>query len=150
MTDKILTDDDWAQSESYNTLGPAYFAARRVCDEATKSFTDEMMEPLVKDAADAFTEKLWDHIRDYLWDDTRENLQSKMWHMVDDIVKAILGGNEWAIKRYVLGERYDCENVRKQLAALIPEQLQSKTIKDLQAEVERLRKDNEWLRERYL
>jgi len=145
----MFTDQDWLDAERTQTLGPHYHAADRVCKEAMQGFTEEMMKPLVADAVEAFQDKLWDHMRDFLWSDTEMNLQTKMWHMVDDIVKAILGGNEWAIKRYVLGERYECQDIRKAIAAEIPEQLQAAEVKDLRARVEQLEKDNQWLRERY-
>jgi hypothetical protein len=145
-----LTDADWAEAEGNDTLGPHYYASRRFCREATESFTSEMMEPLIKEAAEAFQHKLWDHVHDYLWMDTEFNLQGHMWRTVDDIVKALLGGNEWALKKYVLGERYDCESVRAEVAKHIPEELQAAEIKDLKAKVERLEEQNQFYRERYL
>lgn len=146
---EIISDEDWSKSEGYDTLGPHYFTARRVCEEAMSGFTPEMMKPLIEEASKSFQDKLWEHIEDSLWCDTEMNLQGKMWHMIDDVVKAILGGNEWAIKRYALGERYDCQSIRETLAKHIPEELQSARITDLEAEVKRLQESLEFHRERF-
>jgi tRNA U38,U39,U40 pseudouridine synthase TruA len=67
------------------------------------------------------------------------NLQSKMWHMVDEIVRAILSGNRHVISRYALGSRYDCEEVRKAVASHIPQEIMTARIVDLEGENERLK-----------
>jgi hypothetical protein len=68
--------------------------------------------------------------------------------MVDDTVRALLGGNEWALKRYALGARHDHGAIRAAVAKHIPAELQDARIADLEAEVDRLRKDLEWWRTR--
>ena len=147
MTDMdFLTDADIAEGTEHLTLGPAYFAARRVCASAIEAFEAEHMAPIVKKLTDEVTDKLWDVVRDHLWSDTEYNLQGQMWRMVDDCVKALLSGEEWAVRKFALGERYDCEKVRAAVAKHIPVELQDARIADLEKEVARLQESLKWAR----
>jgi len=84
----------------------------------------------------------------WLLSDTESNLGLAMARMVDDTVRALLGGNEWALKRYALGGKHDCAAIRAAVAKHIPAELQDARLADLEAEVELLRKDLEWMRDR--
>lgn len=149
MTDIAeFTDKDLTDGAEYPALGPAYFAARRVCEKHLEAFQAEHMRPLIDAAAKEFTDKLWDSVRDHLWSDTEANLQSRMWTMADSIVQALLSGEQWAVNKYLLGERYDCAKARATVAALVPKELQDARVADLEAEVERLNKDLRYYRER--
>lgn len=143
MTDNLLNPAD-----EDGTLGPAYFAARRAVEQAMQPFTNEMLGPILKEATDAFYKKLQDTVESFLWLDAEMNLQGKMWRMVDETVKALLSGEEWAVKRYCLGPRYDHDKVRAATAKHIPQELQDARIADLQAENAQLAKDLEWHRRR--
>ena len=143
MTDNLLNPAD-----EDGTLGPAYFAARRIAERTTEHFTNEMLEPLLKQTVDALYSKLQDAINETLWGDTEANLQNKLWRMVDETVKALLSGEEWAVKYYCLGSRYDHDKVRAAIAKHIPQELQDARIADLQAENAQLAKDLEWHRRR--
>ena len=141
-----FTPSDLESGEEYLTLGPAYFAARRVCEAHLEAFQAEHMKPLIEQAAKDFTDKLWDSVRDHLWSDTEMNLQGQMWRMVDEAVRHTLAGEGWAMRKYALGERYDCEAVRKAVAAHIPEELQSARIADLEKQVALLEESLKWAR----
>lgn len=145
MADDVFTADDLAKADEYDGLGPAYFAARHVCEGAMEAFQAEHMEPLLKDASDKFYKKLLDAVQEHLWSNAEMNLQSRMYQMVDRTVHALLGGEDWAIKRYVFG-RYDCVATRAAVAKLIPKELQDARIADLEAELGKLRSDLEWHR----
>lgn len=149
MTDIAdFTEKDLAEGAESLTLGPAYFAARRVCRAHLEAFEAEHMRPLIDAAAKQFTDTLWDSVRDYLWSDTESNLQGRMWRMTDQCVQALLSGEGWAINKYALGERYECDKVRAAVAKHVPEELQNARIADLEAEVERLNRDLRYYRER--
>jgi hypothetical protein len=146
MSDDVFTDDEIAQGKEHAVLGPAYFAARRVCEAAMQDWEAEHLRPLVETIRDKVTDTLWDTIRDSIWSDTEMNLQGKMWDMVDRTVKALLTGERWALERYCLGERYDQELVRAAIARHIPEEIKGARIADLEALVEKQKRDIEWLR----
>lgn len=145
-----FTADDIRQGEEHPTLGPAYFAANRVMAAAMAAFKEEHIDkhvaPIIKKASDDLYENVMRATQDYLFSNAEMNLQGEMWRMVDQIVKALLSGEGWAMKKYVLGERYDCEAVRAAVAKLVPGELQSARIADLEAEVKRLADQVAWLR----
>ena len=141
--DDILNPDD---AKGYETLGPAYFAARRVVEDAMKPFDAEMLAPILKKAADDFYAKLQETVEDAIWGDAEINLQSKMWRMVDETVKALLTGEEWALSRYCLGSRYEHDKVRAAVAAHIPKEIQDARVSDLSAQVEWLTKELSYYR----
>jgi hypothetical protein len=138
LTDTI-TQADIDESKGHDVLGPAYFASRRIVDAAMEQFMAKELEPLVKASVDQFYMKLQEAVETSLWEDSAWNLQNKMWHMVDEMVRHLLAGERWAIERYALAERYDGEKIRAALAKLIPQEIQALRIADLEAEVMVLR-----------
>lgn len=143
MSDETL---NIADAEKFETLGPAYFAARRVVEAAMRDFTSEHLDGLAKTATDAIYEKLQEALEDHLWSDAELNLQGKMWRMVDQIVQGMLSGERWIVDRYALGPRYDCEAARKALSAHFEDEIANARIADLEAEIEKLKQDVAWLR----
>lgn len=133
MNNDTMTAEDIAEAEKYSSLGPAYFAAQRICKRAMVAFEAEHMKPLVEEFAKQVQDVLWDSVRDSLWDDTEMNLQGRMWDLVDRTVKALLTGEQWALERYALGSRYDCAAIRAAVASHIPTELQDPRIADLEA-----------------
>ena len=137
-----FTADDIRQGEEHPTLGPAYFAANRVMAAAMAAFQEEHIDqhvaPIIKKASDDLYENVMRATQDYLFSNAEMNLQGEMWRMVDQIVKALLSGEGWAVKKYALGERYDCEAVRATLTRHVPAELQNARIADLEVEVKRL------------
>lgn len=136
-TEAFVTDEDVAEARQYPTLGPTYFAAQRIAEGVVAPFTAEHLRPLVDKAAEQFQEALWQKVEDYLWADTESNLQGSLHRAVDDVVKALLGGNQWALERYVI-KGYDTAAIRKELAASIRDQLLDARLADLEAENQRL------------
>lgn len=135
--DPIFTAEDFAEGgDAYKTLGPSYFAARRYVAEAVKKATDD------------FYDQLREKVETYLWSDAEANLQGQMWRMVDASVQALLTGEVWAIERYALGERYDTKAVREAVIKHAPPELWDKRVTDLQAEIDRLKRDLQFERDR--
>lgn len=147
-TQEGFSDDAWMQGVSEPVLGPAYFEGRKIAEKFMAKFEAEQFKPLIDKAADGFCERLWSDLETHLLSDVESNIQSEMWRMVDGVVLAICGGQQWALQKYALGDRHDCEKVRATIAALIPAELQDPLIADLQAENARLKADNASLRDR--
>lgn len=147
MTD-TFDDEFLAEGEKSPVLGPHYFDARAVAERIVTKFEDEDFKGMIEKFADQFRDELWNSVQSSLLSDVECNVQGEIWRMVDNVVRAILGGNKWALDRYVLGDRYDCAEVRAAVAALIPAELQNPRISDLEVEIDRLRKENTSLRDR--
>lgn len=145
-----FTPVDMAQAANYESLGPEYFAARRFMDRFMAAWTDEHLKPLADAVTEAVTdqirEKVWDDFRDFLLMDTESNAQGAMRQMVEGSVKALLSGQEWALKRYPLASDYSTIEVRAKIAELIPDGIAKARIADLEKEVETLRLSLEWER----
>lgn len=139
--DQVFLD----KGAEHPVLGPHYFAARQVAEEFMAEFEPKQFEPMVRKAADAFMEQAQDALENWLLSNVESNLQGTIWRQIDDSVKALLGGERWALDRYALGERYDCEKIRAAVAKHIPVELQEKRVADLEAENKRLREHNETL-----
>lgn len=119
-------------------LGPVYFSARDFAERLLASFNEEGFRPLIEECAAKFREKIWDDVQDHIKSDSEHNVQGFIWHEVDNIVKALLSGERWAMERYVLGPRYDCEKVRAAVAQRLGPELLAARVVDLEAEIERL------------
>jgi hypothetical protein len=134
------------QAEGYETLGPHYFAAREAAEKFMEHYEPKNFEPMIKKAANTFMEEMQTALEDWFLSNVESNLQGTIWRQIDDSVKALLGGEQWALKRYALGERYDCDKIRAAVAQHIPAELQDASLKDLEAENKRLKEDNDFLR----
>lgn len=141
-----ITTEDVRQAEKYPSLGPAYFVARRVAENVMKGVEAEHFEPLIKKFSDELYDKIREATENFLQSDAESNVQGHIYHLVDQMVFGLLSGEKWVMDRYVLAERHDGEKVRATVAKHIEEPLAAARIKDLEAQVERLRKDVEWLR----
>ena len=80
--------------------------------------------------------------------DNENNLQGEMWRHADRMVKHVLAGDDWAMKKFALGQRYDCQKVRETVAKCIPKELQDARVADLEAQVEQLKRDIAFYRDR--
>lgn len=150
VSEMEITEEDISQSTKMEVLGPAYFASRRAVQRFMEHFEAEHFKPLtdkiVKQATDEIRDKLWDDVATFFLSDAESNLQNNMWRQVEDCVQALLGGKEWALKRYALGDRYDDKAIREAVAKHIPSELQDARVADLEAEVARLKSDLEFYR----
>lgn len=136
MTSPLFTEDDF---EGDSVLGPHYFAARRIVAGATKHLEDDGLDEMVKGITDKIYEKLQNSVEACMWSDAQSNLQSKMWHMVDEIMKGVLSGDKWIMDRYALGSKYDCEKSRAAIAKHVGNEVLALRISDLENEIERLK-----------
>lgn len=135
----MLTEKHIDEGSKYPTLGPAYFCSREVVERAMEGVQSSDFKPLLDRFSKEFTDTVWTSIQDHLLSDTEMNLQGAMWRQVDDIVKYLLSGEKWAVEKYALGARHDCEKVREAVARAVPKELQDMRIADLEAEVLRLK-----------
>jgi hypothetical protein len=144
----VFIDEDIAKgSGEYLTLGPGYFSARRFAEKVMADFQAEFFEPLLKDFETRFTIRLWEAVTGSLINDTESNIQNHIWRTVDTIVLGLLSGETWIMRKYVLGEKYDCEKVRATVARHVPAELQDKRIAELEEEIQRLQKQLDYFRQ---
>ncbi len=134
----MFSSEAMEKATEHPTLGPAYFEARNIVEKHMEAFQAEHFKPLLDEFSKQFSDKLWADVHDSLLSDTEMNLQGSMYRMVDDCIAALLAGDEWAIKRYALGE-YRQEPVRAAIAKHIPKEIQDARIADLEKEVARLK-----------
>lgn len=132
----------------YPSLGPAYFEAQRIAEQAMAKFEEDHFAPLAKKFTEEFYELAEDAIRGSLLSDVESNIQSNIWRTVDATVEALVGGDRWALERYALGDRHDHVKIRAAIAGHIPAELQDKRIADLEAQVASLTKSLDFYRNR--
>lgn len=130
------------------SLEPEYTRAQAFSEKLLKEFEAEHFKPIIKKLTDAVGEALWDMVRDSLIDDTSRNVAGHIQDRIESSIEALLGGKEWAIKKYVL-EGYDRDKIREAVAQSIPNELQDLRIKDLEKEVTRLKESLEFHTRRY-
>ncbi|UPT53158.1 hypothetical protein [Synechococcus phage Ssp-JY42] len=141
---------DLAEAKEYPTLGPAYFAARKVAQEFMAPFEAEHFKPLVEKFCGELQDELWSKLEAHLLSDTESNLHSSLWRMVDGTINALLTGQPWALARYVIAaERYgDAPKVRAAIVEHCREQIAEMRIAELEAELKKTREDMERYRAR--
>lgn len=137
------------EAERHPELGPHYFAARETAEKFMAQFEAQHLEPLLKKAAESFHDRMREDLENFLLSDVESNIQGTIWRQIDDSVRALLSGEQWALKRYALAGRYDCEKIRATVAKHIPAELQDARVSDLEAEIDRLRKELEFYRQRH-
>lgn len=136
-------------SEGYVSLGPNYFAGRKIAEEFMAKFEAEHFKPLIDKFTEQFREAMWEQVQDALMSDTENNIQHAIWHQVDRSVNDLLSGVKWAQDKYILGTRYDCDKIRAAIAAHIPKEIQDQRIVDLETELAEVKKSLEFARNRY-
>lgn len=134
-----LSDEELCKDGSI--IEPEYTRSHVIAEKIIAQFEAEQFKPLIKKIEDMVGEHLWDMVRDSLLDDTTHNIAGEIRDRVEKTIEALLGGNQWAVEKYILAQRYQRDEIRKQLAALIPEQLQDARIADLEKEVAKLKED---------
>jgi hypothetical protein len=131
-----------AEAEKHQNLGAEYFAAREAAGRFLAHWQEEhaeqLAEAIMKPVLDAVQEKVWDAFRDWLLSDAEYNAQGAMQRMVEDSVKALIGGDKWANVKYISPEGYRTEKVRETLAKLYSDEIKDGRIRDLEIEIERL------------
>lgn len=151
------TKEAWKSDADIQTenpvLGPEYYRAREIAERVLAHVEAEHMDALrgvAKKLTDEIQDKIWTSIVDHLLSDTQYNLQGEIQRRIENAVSALLSGEKWALHRYVLDGRYtgsvSAEKLRQTVASYIPEELQSKRVLELEAEVKRLKESLEWAR----
>jgi hypothetical protein len=130
------------------TLEPEWTRGQEKAEAVMKQFQAEHFKPLLKTLSDAMTEHLWNLLRDYLLQDTESNLQGHMRDRIERSVQALLGAEQWAVDKYVMGKYSEGKQIRAKLAALIPKDIQDARIQDLNAEIVQLKDDLQRERDR--
>lgn len=145
MTDEITMDEvgftpaDILEGEQYATLGPAYFAGRRIAEGVVEKLEPDALDPIIKKASDDLYDKLREALESHLLYDTEQNIQGRISRMVDDTVNALLSGREWALERYPLSKYHDGQVVREAIFAQCADRMENIRIAELEAEVVRLK-----------
>jgi len=147
MTD-VFTAKDLAEAESCETLGPAYFAARRAAEALMQGVESEPLTKIVKKCSDDLTQGLYEYVEEYLRSDLEQNLQGHIRDMVERTVRALLTGEEWALRQYPMARYHDGEAIRAAVAKHGGEPLLMQRIADLEQRVEELTQDLRFYRER--
>lgn len=134
-----------ADAESYPTLGAEYFAAREAAERFMKHWAaehaEQFAEAIMKPVLNVVHERVWDAFRDFLLSDTEQNIQDEMRRMVEDSVRALIGGHKWANVKYIQTEFHDGQKVREALAKLHSDDIKDGRIADLEKQVARLEQD---------
>lgn len=139
---KAIEQCDIEQAENgYETLGPAYFAARRIAEGVWRGSDEQPFKGVAKKAAEQVREVLYDYVETHMLSDLEVNFQGALYRLVDDTVKALLIGQSWAMSRYPLSTRYDAVEVRAAVAKHGGEPLLMARIADLETEIARLNAD---------
>lgn len=148
MADELIgfTAEDIAEGTENSSLGPEYFAARRVSEAVMAKFEAEHLKPLVEKIADEFRDKLWDDLKDYIVGDTEMNVQTEVRNMVEGTIRALLTGEEWAMQRYPFCDYRDGEKIRKRIAEHSGDAIAQARIADLEKQLKQLREDLQWHR----
>jgi hypothetical protein len=141
-----------AQAEAYPVLGAEYFASRDAAEAFMAHWQEEhaakVAEEVIKPILDTIHERVNDAFRDHLLSDAEQNLQGTMRDMVEKSVRALIGGEKWAIVKYIEYPHHEGQKVRETLAKLHSDPIKDGRIADLEKEVARLTKDLEWARGR--
>ena len=142
-----FTDEDLASaSNGFETLGPAWFAARRASEHLMAGEDTKPFKEMVDKVAKQLSVELYEYAENYIKGDLEHNLQIYISDMVNDTVHALLTGQQWALDRYPLSKYHDGESIRKAIAAYCGESVLALRVKELEAENERLREDLRWRR----
>ena len=156
-TDELLpsgySPDIITDAEKNPTLGAEYFAAREAAERFLSHWQEEhaekLAEEIMKPVLDAVKDRVWDAFRDWLLIDTEYNIHGAMTRMVEDSVKALIGGDKWANVKYISPEGYRTEKVRETLAKLYSDEIKDGRIADLEKEVARLEESLRFARRDY-
>ena len=144
MSDPIFTDEDLQDAVRCPTLGPAYFAARRMAEALMAGTESSPFQSVAKKCVDDIQTAVYQYAEDYLRSDMESNLQHHMRDMVERTVTALLTGEAWAMQQYPMSQYHDGEAIRKAVAQHGGEPLLTARIADLEKEVARLTESLKW------
>lgn len=138
------------QADKHPSLGAEYFAAREAAERFLEHWQEDhaaqLAEAIMKPVLDAVQEKVWDAFRDHLLSDSEYNAHLTMSRMVEDSVRALIGGERWANVKYIEYPYREGEKVRETLAKLYSDEIKDGRIADLEKEVARLQESLRYAR----
>lgn len=135
---EVFTDEDVLKATTAPTLGPAYFAARRMGEALMVGAEASPFVAVAKKCIDEIQVAVYQYAEDYLRNDMEDNLAGHVRDMVERTVRALLTGEEWAMRQYPMAQYHDGEKVRAAVAKHGGEPLLLARITDLEKEVARL------------
>ena len=131
------------------TLGPAYFAARRIAEVLMQGVEAEPLKLVAQKVTDSISTAVYEYIENQMRGDLELNLQGHIRDMVERTVRALLTGEEWAMRQYPLSQYHDGEASRAAVAKHGAEPLLMMRVAELEATVARLSESLKWERDRY-
>ena len=144
MESEVFTDDDLRRAATAPTLGPAYFASRRMAEALMEGCEPAPFAAVVKKCVDEIQTAVYQHAEDWMRSDMEDNLRLHMSQMVERTVTALLTGEEWAMRQYPLSQYHDGEKIREAVAKHGGDALLMARIADLEKEVARLNETLKW------
>ena len=139
-----FTPQEMKEASQYDSLGPQYFGGRNAAEALMAKFEDEHFKPLIDKFADDFRDKLWTHVQDSLLSDTKSNVGLEIGRMVEGTIRALLTGEEWAMRMYPFCDYRDGAKIRAKLAEHAGDEIAKARIADLEKELASVRSDLEW------
>ena len=147
-TDPFVVED-FKDAERHDTLGPAYFAARRAAEALVQGVESEPLKKVVDKVTEDMRTALYAYVEDYMRDDMEQNLQHYIRDMVERTVRALLTGEQWALNQYPLAKYHDGEQIRIAVAKHGGEPLLMVRIADLEKHVASLTESLRFARREY-
>lgn len=142
-----ITKEDVTGHPGFESLGPAYYAARRIAESVmNNSDAEHPFKQVADKATKLISESLYDYIETHILSDLEVNFQGHLYRLVDDTVKAILSGQRWALDRYPLSRKYDGNQLRTAIFECVGDEMRNARIIDLEKEVVNLKETIETLR----
>lgn len=142
----IFTDEDFAKAETYQVLGPAHYSARRMAEELMQGTESAPFKQVADKCIDEIRTAVYEYVEDHLRLDLELNIGGHVRDAVERTVRALLTGEEWAMRQYPMAQNHDGEAIRKAVAAHGGESLLTARIADLEKEIARLKEDLNWYR----
>lgn len=145
----IFTEEDITKAVHYETLSPAYFAARRASEALMQGVESEPLKKVADKVVEDVRTVLYAYIDGYMREDMEQNMQGYMTDMVDRTVQALLTGEQWALNQYPMAKYHDGEKIRESVARHGGDSLLMARIADLEKEVARLNESLRYARREY-
>lgn len=145
MTD-VFTAEDLEKAAHHETLGPAYFASRRVAETLMLGAESDPLKSVVKKCTEEIKQAAYAYIEAHILSDLECNLQHHIQCMTERSVQALLTGEEWAMRQYPFAKYHDGEAVRAAVAKHGGEPLLLARIADLEKRIDELKQQLEWAR----
>ncbi len=101
----------------------------------------------IREVTEDIREAVYDYVETFLRSDLESNFQHEIDRTVQATVRALLTGQEWALRQYPLATNYDAVEIRAAVAKHAGDGLLTQRIADLEKRVEELAQSLKWERE---